>query len=70
MKIWEILKLENKGKLFWIKGDEKEELYEVTVDDEMGLATLVNIDSNVSIERKECLYEILGMNFIEYEDEE
>ena len=70
MRIWEILKIENGGNIYWIEGDEKEELYEVVVDDDLWEAALVNVETGISIDKKEILYEILSMNFIQYKEEE
>lgn len=70
MRIWEVLKLENKGQLYWIEGDKTDDLYEVKVNDELGVAVLVNIETNVSLESKEFLYEILGMRFIRYDGDD
>ena len=70
MRIWEVLKIENRGNLYWIEGDEKEELYDVVVDDDLWEAALVNVETGISIDKKEILYEILSMNFIQYKEEE
>lgn len=70
MRVWEVLKIENRGNLYWIEGDEKEELYEVVVSDELWEAALVNIDTGISIDRETILYEILNMNFIKYDEED
>ena len=69
MKIWEILKPENNGQLYWIEGDNSDDLYEVVVNDELGVAVLVNTTTNVSLELKEFLYEILNMTFIKYDED-
>lgn len=70
MRIWEVLKLENKGQLYWIESDNTEDLYEVVVNDELGVAVLVNTTTNVSLELKEFLYEILNMTFIKYDEDD
>ena len=70
MRIWEVLKLENKGQLYWIEGDNSDDLYEVVVNDELGVAVLVNTTTNVSLELKEFLYEILNMTFIKYDKDD
>lgn len=69
MRIWEVLKLENNGQLYWIEGDNSDDLYEVVVNDELGVAVLVNTTTNVSLELKEFLYEILNMTFIKYDED-
>lgn len=70
MRIWEVLKLENNGQLYWIEGDNSDDLYEVVVNDELGVAVLVNTTTNVSLELKEFLYEILNMTFIKYDKDD
>ena len=70
MRIWEVLKLENKGQLYWIEGDNSDDLYEVVVNDELGVAVLVNTTTNVSLELKEFLYEILNMTFVKYDGDD
>ena len=70
MRIWEVLKLENKGQLYWIEGDNSDDLYEVVVNDELGVAVLVNTTTNVSLELKEFLYEILNMTFVTYDGDD
>ena len=47
-----------------------DDLYEVVVNDELGVAVLVNTTTNVSLELKEFLYEILNMTFIKYDKDD
>ena len=71
MRIWEILKYENKGKAYYIEDSSDwavDEVYEVVFDEDTREGALINCDTGKNIQRTETLFDILNFNFIEFEE--
>lgn len=71
MRIWEILKYENKGKAYYIEDSSDwavDEVYEVVFDEDTREGALVSCDTGKNIQSTETLFDILNFNFIEFEE--
>lgn len=71
MRIDEVLKYENRGKLYYIEDsmkDDIDEVYEVVFDEEIMEGALVNCDTKKNISFTETLFDIINFSFVEFEE--